>query len=134
MKEDIARTILGYAASVLTAAAVTVSIVTAGEAVSLGNFLFILLFGSAYIATCGLPGFAATVWLSRRFGIRRCPFFALAGGANAIIAWTALDVVTGSGVCIDDALFAASVAGGVAGGISFWSVAIRKVRSTPQAA
>ena len=134
MRQHIARTILGYAVAVLTAAAATASVLMAGEAVSPGDFLFILLVGCAYIATFGLPGFAAIVWLSRRFGIRGFPLFALAGAANAILAWAALYIVTGSGIHFDDPLFVASLAGGVAGGIAFWSIDGRQSPGKPQAA
>ena len=125
MKEDFARIIAGYIVSVLTASAATASIISVGEPAGLGNFIVVLLFGSAYVATCGLPGFALTVFFARKLRQRGIAFFALGGAGNALMAWLVLYVVTGSGARVAEPLFMASIVGGLAGGIAYWSVAVR---------
>ena len=55
-----AKVFLGYVVAVITATAATVSVLSTGEPAGLGAFLSLMLFGGAYVATCGLPGFSVS--------------------------------------------------------------------------
>lgn len=130
----IARMVLGYVVSTVTAAAATVSILSAGEPASLGTFLSLMLFGGAYVATCGLPGFALTLTAARKNEWRSPFVFAVAGGLNAVAAWITLYLVTGNTIGTEELLFRASVLGGIAGGLAYWSIAVRAPDRMPNPA
>jgi hypothetical protein len=113
----------GYVCAVVPSAVAAALIMTlAGQ----GEFLLWLVFGGMYIATAGLPGFAATAYFAQKHHWRGWFPFALAGGANALVAWLLLGLVTGSPMMGSDGeVVLASVRAGVAGGVAYWWFAYR---------
>ena len=114
----------GYICAVITSAVCAALIMTiAGE----GEFMLWLVFGGMYIATAGLPGFAATAYFALKRGWSGWLPFALAGGANALVAWLLLGLATGGMMMggSDSEVVLASVRAGVAGGVVYWWFAYR---------
>ncbi|MGE0283384.1 MAG: hypothetical protein AB7P20_22580 [Rhizobiaceae bacterium] len=113
----------GYVCAVVTSAICAALIMTfAGQ----GEFMLWLIFGGMYIAVAGLPGFAATAWLARRYGLAGWLPFAAAGGANALAAWLLVGLATGDSLTGSDSeVVLASVRAGIAGGVAYWWFAYR---------
>jgi hypothetical protein len=130
----ITKVVLGYVVSIITASAATVSILSTSEPASLGTFLSLMLFGGAYVATCGLPGFVLTITAARKNGWHSPLVFAVAGGLNAVAAWITLFLFAGNTIGLGEPLFRASVLGGIAGGLAYWSVAVKTRDRVPEAA
>lgn len=122
----------GYICAVITSAIAAALIMTiAGQ----GEFMLWLVFGGMYIATAGLPGFAATAYFARKHHWRGWLPFALAGGANALVAWLLLGLATGSTMMGSDSeVVLASVRAGVAGGVAYWWFAYRGLLGTTRPA
>jgi hypothetical protein len=115
----------GYLCAVTTSAICAAVIMTiAGQ----GEFMLWLIFGGMYIAVAGIPGFAATAWLARRYNWGRWLPFAAAGGANALAAWLLVGLATGGSLTGSDGeVVLASVRAGIAGGVAYWWFAYRNL-------
>lgn len=106
----------GYICAVMASAVVTALLMAMGGGGD--DFLTLLMVGGSFIAVGGLPGFVATMILARHFNWTGWAPFALAGGINALLAWT---IVSGAPMMFGaNDLLTASVRGGVAGGVCFW--------------
>lgn len=122
----------GYVCAVVTSAICAALIMTfAGQ----GEFMLWLIFGGMYIAVAGIPGFAATAWFARKHQWRGWLPFALAGGANALVAWLLVAFATGSSLTGSDGeIVLASMRAGVAGGVAYWWFAYRGLADKAQPA
>lgn len=124
----------GYLLAVLTASLV-VNVLFALLSNGMDDaFLPLFVVGCAYTFICALPGFIATVLIARGAGIQRPVFFILAGGLDSILSLWIFDNfgASDSGMLKDSFVFIA-VAGGLAGGFTYWLLAhrLRGAGATP---
>lgn len=119
------RILAGYAAATLTAAAATVSLSMGAPDFSGASFAFILAFALFYVGVSGLPGFVAIAAVAERLAACSARFYAAAGSLNATVAWMFAGGLPAFSTMGSDALFVSSLVGGAAGGVAYWSIAVR---------
>ena len=119
----IGTVVVAYLLSAAATAVTTAFIFSAGLRGSGNAFLLFTLIGFACVAVLGLPGFAITIFMSRRRLIRHWAYFTGAGGLNAILAWMLVCGLAFPFMGTGGRLMLASVAGGFAGGFAYWFAA-----------
>ena len=128
----------GYLAAVFVATLVTIAITLSFAGLFAGNnpepfgdrvteFVGFVLAGMTITFLAALPGFLVVVWLSLSRRWSQCWRFTLAGGADAIVAITLFNIVSGGGSIIPVGLMLRTLPGGLAGGAVYWLVAGRFV-------
>lgn len=116
----IGTVVAGYLLSAAATAVTSAFIFCAGLPSSGNAFLLFAVIGFACAVVLGLPGFAITIFMSRRRLIRHWAYFTGAGGLNAILAWTLVCGPAFPFMGTGGRLMLASVAGGFVGGFAYW--------------
>jgi len=122
---------VGYLAAVFVATLVVIAITFSCASNFAGNnsgpfgdrvmeMIGFVLAGMTITFAAALPGFLVVVWLSLSRRWSQWWQFTLAGGADAIVAITLFNIVSGGSSIIPVGLILPTLPGGLAGGVVYW--------------
>ena len=111
----------GYVVAVVLACLVVLLLLSMRAGAGPDSSIFGAFFvGCAFTFGYGMPGFIATVLISRYFNLQRQVFFIVAGGLDGVLSLAIFDLSMLRGD-----LILMVVAGGLAGGFIYWLIAHR---------